>query len=309
MLGAIIGDIVGSIYEFNNKKEHDFEPFIDKESCITDDSILTCAVAEWLLDDDCRGKQTLEDSIVKYGKRYPCPMGGYGTSFCDWLFNYNNLYDYSTQSLNSTNHRIPYYSCGNGSAMRVSAVGWACENEHNVLDVAAASAAVTHNHPEGIKGAQAVAMCIFMARNRKTPIEIQQMIEQRFGYDLSLTIDEIRPRYSWQGLDGNIDGGTCQGSVPQAISCALQAKDFEDAIRNAISIGGDSDTIACITGGIAEALYGIPEKLISEVIGSKMPRQFSVLVQKFAQKYNIKHVCEYFDKFPIKTIKSNQFSI
>lgn len=309
MLGAIIGDIVGSIYEFNNRKEHDFEPFIDKECCITDDSIMTCAVAEWLFEDDSRSIQVLEDSIVKYGKRYPHPMGGYGSRFCDWLFNYNSLFDYSTKSINATGHRIPYYSCGNGSAMRASAVGWACEDEQTVLDVAATSAAVTHNHPEGIKGAQAVAMCIFMARNGKTPADIQQTIEQRFGYGLSLTVDEIRSRYSWNGLDGMIDGGTCQGSVPQAITCALQAKDFEDAIRNAISIGGDSDTIACITGGIAEALYGIPEKLISEVIGSKMPRQFSVLVQKFAQKYNIKHVCEYFDKFPINTIKSNQFSI
>lgn len=309
MLGAIIGDIVGSIYEFHNRKEHNFQPFINEECCITDDSILTCAVAEWLLEDDNRSVLSLENSIVKYGKRYPHPMGGYGNKFCDWLFNYNNLYDYSTKSINTTGHRIPYYSCGNGSAMRVSAVGWACEDEQTVFDVAAISAAVTHNHPEGIKGAQAVAVCIFMARNGKTTTEIRQKIEQIFGYDLSLTIDEIRPRYSWQGLDGRIGGGTCQGSVPQAISCALQAADFEDSIRNAISIGGDSDTIACITGGIAEALFGIPEKLIAEVINSKIPRQFSVLVQKFAQRYKIKHLCEYFEHSPIESVKIKNITL
>lgn len=309
MLGSIIGDIVGSIYEFHNRKEHNFEPFIDEECCITDDSILTCAVAEWLLKDDERGLQTLEDSIVRYGKRYPHPMGGYGNRFCDWLFNYNSLYDYSTQAINVTGHRIPYYSCGNGSAMRVAAVGWACDDEEALLAIAARSAEVTHNHPEGIKGAQAVAMCVFLARQGKTPAEIQQIIEQRFGYDLSLTVDEIRPRYSWQGLDGRIGGGTCQGSVPQAISCALQATGFEDAIRNAISIGGDSDTIACITGGIAEALFGIPESIIEEVVTKRMPRPFTELVRDFARKYHIAHVNEYFAHSPLKSINKSIISI
>lgn len=309
MLGSIIGDIVGSIYEFNNRKEHDFEPFIDEECCITDDSILTCAVAEWLLEDDSRDAKTLEDTIVKYCRRYPHPMGGYGNRFSDWLFDYNNLYDYSTQSTNATGHRIPYYSCGNGSAMRVSAVGWACDDEVMLLDIAARSAEVTHNHPEGIKGAQATAMCIFLARKGKTPTEIQEVIEQQFGYDLSLTVDEIRPRYSWQGLDGRIDGGTCQGSVPQAISCALQAKDFEDAIRNAVSIGGDSDTIACITGGIAEALFGIPESFIREVVSGKMPRPFVHLIHKFAQKYNVGHLNEYFRHIPTPSISASTFAI
>ena len=146
------------------------------------------------------------------------------------------------------------------------------------------SAECTHNHPEGIKGAQATALCIFMARNGATPSDIKQRIEQDYGYDLSLTIDEIRPRYSWEGLDGAGNGDTCQGSVPQAIACALQATDFEDAIRNAISIGGDSDTIGCITGAIAEALFGVPQWMGAKAL-SRLPHPLRQVVERFTNTY------------------------
>ena len=269
MLGAIIGDIVGSIYEFDNIKTKEF-PFFDERKEYTDDSILTIATADWLLSG---GK--VENLYLKYSTDYPYPLGSYGTMFVEWIHR-------SRRGIIQ-----PYNSCGNGSAMRVSPVGWAFDMVNKTLDAAKVSAECTHNHPEGIKGAQAVALCIFLARQGKSSSEIKDRIQSAFGYDLSLNVNEIRPRYSWQGLDGIISGGTCQGSVPQAIICALEATDFEDAVRNAISIGGDSDTIGCIAGSIAEALYGIPDEIRRYGINS-LPPTLRTIVERFENKYGFR---------------------
>ncbi|MDY2916723.1 MAG: ADP-ribosylglycohydrolase family protein [Muribaculaceae bacterium] len=267
MLGSIIGDIAGSTYEFNNIKTKDF-PFFAPGSVYTDDSILTIATADWIL----HGGQPAK-YYSDYASEYPNPEGGYGTSFKSWVIR--------SQRLGDTR---PYNSCGNGSAMRVGPVGWAFDTIEEVMREARTSAACTHNHPEGIKGAQATAVCILLARQGATKDAIKQKIEEVFGYDLSLTIDEIRPRYSWTGLDGIIDGATCQGSVPQAIRAFLDGKDFEDSIRNAVSIGGDSDTIACITGSIAEAFFGIPQELRVQAMNLLRPR-FKDTVRLFEEKY------------------------
>lgn len=264
MIGAIIGDIVGSIYEFDNIDTKEF-PFFQNNMEYTDDSILTIATAEWLLKGGMPG-----DYYCRYVKAYPYPMGGYGTLFLQWALN---------ARFGVTE---PYNSCGNGSAMRVAPVGWAFQTEQETLDAARISAECTHNHPEGIKGAQATALCIFLARKGATPAEIKARIEADFGYDLSMSVDEIRPRYSWQGLNGAVSGSTCQGSVPQAITCALEATDYEDAIRNAVSIGGDSDTIACIAGGIAEALFGIPDDILQKGL-SYLPLELKKVVEEFFQ--------------------------
>ena len=272
MLGAIIGDIVGSIYEFSNIKTKDF-PLFGKYCDYTDDSILAIATADWLLHGGDVAKYYL-----RYATKYRSPMGGYGNRFHDWV----------SEAEFSGRYR-PYYSCGNGSAMRVAPVGWLktaipFNGEKNIMKVAQVSAECTHNHPEGIKGAQATALCIYLARKGKPGNEIRKRIEKDFQYDLSLSVNEIRPRYSWQGLDGNGNGGTCQGSVPQAIVCALEASDYEDAIRNAISIGGDSDTIGCIAGGIAEALFGIPEDIREKGMGY-LPEELKAVVEEFELKY------------------------
>lgn len=263
MIGAIIGDIVGSIYEFDNIKSKEFD-FFDKRMEYTDDSVLTVATADWLLNGGDSGAYYL-----RYANEYPNPMGSYGLGFLRWV-----------QRANRCGVMEPYYSCGNGSAMRVSPVGWAFSSEEDTLNAARWSAMCTHNHPEGIKGAQATALCIFLARHGASVQDIKLRIEKDFGYDLSLTVDEIRPRYSWSGLDDAGDGGTCQGSVPQAIACALQAADFEDAIRNAVSIGGDSDTIGCITGGIAQALFGVPQEM-QEWAFSLLPEKLRAVVKQF----------------------------
>ena len=275
MIGSIIGDIVGSIYEFSNIKTKDFPLF--SVSCeYTDDSILTVATADWLL----HGGE-----VAEYYSRYAAanchPMGGYGCGFQQWVARTIADGDFS-----------PYNSCGNGSAMRVGPVGWlssdAPQNDETlILSKAKESAESTHNHPEGIKGAQATALCIYLARNGATAAAIGQRIAKDFGYDLSTSIDDLRKRYSWDGLDGKGDGGTCQGSVPQAIICALNATDFEDAIRNAISIGGDSDTTGCITGSIAEALYGVPTDLRQKAM-DYLPAEFKRIIEEFENKYSHK---------------------
>lgn len=269
MLGAIIGDIVGSIYEFDNIKTKEF-PFFEDRMEYTDDSILTIATADWLLSGGYAG-----DYYLRYAKMYPYPMGSYGTMFVQWIHKANR------------GQMQPYNSCGNGSAMRIAPVGWAFEKEEDLLKTAKKSAECTHNHPEGIKGAQATSLCIYLARHGSTPSEIKRRIEKDFGYDLSMSIDDIRPRYSWQGLDGIVSGATCQGSVPQAIICGINATGFEDAIRNSISIGGDSDTIGCITGAIAEALYGIPEDIRTRGM-AYIPSPLQDVVLKFEKKYGFK---------------------
>ena len=275
MLGAIIGDIVGSVYEFANIKSKDF-PFWGDQCEYTDDSILAIATADWLLHGG-----DVASYYSRYATTYRHPMGGYGSSFLLWV----------TQ-VECGLGPSPYNSCGNGSAMRVAPVGWldsvdTLSGEEQILKMAHTSAACTHNHPEGIKGAQATALCIYLARHGQTASEIRARIEKDFGYDLSLHVDEIRGRYSWSGLDDAGNGGTCQGSVPQAIVCVLEAADFEDAIRNAISIGGDSDTIGCITGGIAEALFGIPEEMREKGM-SYLPMELKHVVEEFEQKYGKK---------------------
>jgi ADP-ribosylglycohydrolase len=269
MLGAIIGDIVGSVYEFDNIKVKEF-PFFEERMEYTDDSILTIATADWLMNGGESSKYYL-----KYATEYPYPLGSYGTMFVQWVH------------LSHRGIMKPYNSCGNGSAMRIGPVGWAFATEQETLSAAKRSAECTHNHPEGIKGAQAVALCIYMARQGISSKEIKERIQSMFGYDLSLNIDEIRSRYSWQGLDGKISGGTCQGSVPQAITCALESADFEDAIRNAISIGGDSDTIGCIAGSIAEALYGIPADIRHKGM-NYLPVALRNIIEEFESKYGYK---------------------
>ena len=182
---------------------------------------------------------------------------------------------------------LPYNSCGNGSAMRVAPVGWAFDSEEEVMMWAKKSADCTHNHPEGVKGAQATAMAILWARQGTSASDIEKRIKQQFGYDLTMEVEELQQRYSWRGIDGLGNGGICQDSVPQAIICALKADNFEDAVRNAVSIGGDSDTIGCITGGIAEALYGIPEYMRQKAM-NYIPQEFQKLLSEFEDKYGAK---------------------
>lgn len=244
MYGAILGDIIGSPFEFDRgDKTKDFKLF-SRRSHFTDDSVMTLAVCEALLKvgQDATVKE-IEDAVISsmqsWGRRYP--HAGYGGYFRRWL---------------TACHPEPYNSFGNGSAMRVSAVGWLYDSLENTRTVAKATANVTHNHPEGIKGAEATASAIFMARNGSSKKEIKKYIENEFHYDLNRTLDEIRPSYHMDE--------TCQKTVPEAIIAFLEATDFEDAIRNAVSLGGDTDTLGAITGSIAEAYYGIPEWLMTE---------------------------------------------
>ena len=247
MLGAITGDIIGSIYEANNIKTKKFDLFTDKNR-FTDDTVMTFAVAEALMNGG--GHENFIRFMKRYGLLYP--RAGYGGTFVRWL---------------ASDTTEPYNSWGNGSAMRVSSCGWIAnldipieEGLKLTEDLAKKSAEVTHNHPEGIKGAQATAVSIFFMRHGKSKNAIKEYkdklkdyIKDRFEYDLDFTIDEIRPIYRFDV--------SCQGSVPPAIVSFLESENFEDAIRNAISIGGDSDTIGAITGSIAEAAYGVPEDI------------------------------------------------
>lgn len=244
MYGAILGDIIGSPFEFDRgDKTKDFKLF-SRRSHFTDDSVMTLAVCEALLKvgQDATVKE-IDDAVISsmqsWGRRYP--HEGYGGYFRRWL---------------TARHPEPYNSFGNGSAMRVSAVGWLYDSLEKTRTVAKATANVTHNHPEGIKGAEATASAIFMARNGSSKEEIKKYIENEFHYDLNRTLNEIRPSYHMDE--------TCQKTVPEAIIAFLEARDFEDAIRNAVSLGGDTDTLGAITGSIAEAYFGISETLISE---------------------------------------------
>jgi ADP-ribosyl-[dinitrogen reductase] hydrolase len=253
MLGAIIGDIVGSIYEFDNHKSKDFELF-GKNCSFTDDTVHTVAVADWMLNRD-NGGPGLTERLVHWSKKYPhCSYGG---MFQQWISGreYGGKYE-------------PYGSYGNGSAMRVSPVLW-LGGDH--VEDAKKSAEVTHSHPEGIRGAQAVALAIYSAKRGSPPALIKREVNFHHKYDLDESIDSIR---EWYDFDE-----TCQGTVPQAIICALEASSFEDAIRNAISIGGDSDTVAAITGSIAEARFNIPDD-IREKGMSYLPREMADIVDQ-----------------------------
>lgn len=262
MLGAIVGDTVGSIYEFNNTKDYNFELFTN-QSGYTDDSIMTMAVAYWLLKDPKHRYESLEETMVMFAKNCTCPNGGYGEMFYIWLFMPWSLKEICPRAFDdeflpkydSPDGRVPYNSWGNGSAMRVSAVGWFFDTLEETEKVAKISAEITHNHPEGIKGAQATAAAIWMARNGKSKAEIKEYIETKYEYDLDRTWEYLNQRYGWKS--------SCQETVPEAIIAFLESNSFEDAIRKAVSMGGDSDTLACITGGIAEAYYReIPEEMV-----------------------------------------------
>ena len=271
MLGAIIGDTVGSVYEFHNIKTTDF-PLFDPLSNYTDDSIMTMAVADWLLNDPQHGMGTLEASFLSFAKKYPCPMGGYGGGFHRWLFHPEQLATYDEDGNHAIGKRHPYNSFGNGAAMRCSANGWMFDSLEETERVAGLSAAITHSHPEGIKGAQSTAAAIFMARNGKSKEEIRNYISTKYGYNLNRTCDEIRPVYDWDS--------SCQGTVPEAMVAFLDSTDFESAIRLAVSLGGDSDTLACITGGIAEAFYKeIPDDIALKIWGL-IPENFKAIFRK-----------------------------
>ena len=241
MYGAILGDIIGSPYEFSgNRKTKDFPLFI-RTSQFTDDSVMTIAVAEAFLDargetDDDAIRGQLIRSMQRWGRRYP--HAGYGGRFIRWL---------------GDPAPRPYNSWSNGSAMRVSGAGWLFGDLPTVRRMARLSADVTHNHPEGIKGAEAVASAIFLARTGSAKAAIKAYIEEHFGYDLSRTCDEIRPGYFFDV--------SCQGTVPEAVTAFLEGDSFEDVIRTAVSLGGDCDTLTAIAGSMAEAFYGVPEEL------------------------------------------------
>jgi ADP-ribosylglycohydrolase len=257
IIGAIAGDVIGSVFEFNNVKTTNFDLF-NKGSCITDDSILTFATMDSIIN-----KIDFAESYQTYGRNYPDPdYGGYGGRFNMWIYEKNPK---------------PYNSWGNGSAMRVSPIGWAFDTLDEVLLQAKRSAEVTHNHPEGIKGAQAVASAIFLARNGKNKDEIKQFITRTFDYNLERKIDEIRPEYDFDV--------SCQGSVSEAIIAFLESTDYENAIRLAVSIGGDSDTIACITGGIAEAFYKIIPDYIVMNVSRIIPDELLLILKAFSLKY------------------------
>jgi len=254
MIGAIAGDIIGSVYEYRQIKTEDF-PLFQPRCSFTDDTVLTVAVADAIL-----AGRPYQESIIEIGRRYP--ESGYGGAFIDWLY---------------SDHPKPYNSWGNGSAMRVSPVGFAFDKMDDVLSEARKSAKLSHNHPEGIKGAQATALAIFLARTRQTKEEIRHQISRRFEYNLNRSVDDIRPTYSFDV--------SCQGTVPEAIIAFLDSTSYEDAIRNAVSLGGDSDTLACITGGIAEAFYGeVPVEIQAKVRELLTPDLLEI-VDSFYAKY------------------------
>ncbi len=256
MIGAIAGDIIGSVFEQNPIKTTEF-PLFRIHSHFTDDTVLTVAVAYAILNNT-----DYAYSLKLFGRRYP--NAGYGLSFFHWL-----------QAAESK----PYNSWGNGSAMRVSPVGFAFDSEDEVLIEAQKSAAVTHDHPEGIKGAQAAALAIYLARTGHTKWDIQIEISNRFNYDLERTLDNIRPFYCFDI--------SCQGTVPEAIIAFLESQNYEDAVRKGISLGGDSDTIGCITGGIAQGFYKeVPPGIISEV-RKRLPQEFLTIIDKFNQEFGL----------------------
>jgi len=276
MLGAIIGDTVGSVYEFKNIKTTEFDLFAP-DCDYTDDSVMTMAVADWLLNDKTRNTQALVDTFVYFANKYPCPMGGYGSGFHRWLTSLDISFDETvrddgTKYIAFKEMRKPYNSWGNGSAMRTSAVGWMFDTLEETERIAALQAGITHNHPEGIKGAQAVSAAIFMARNGMTKEDIKLYIENKNGYDLSKTCDEIRPYYEYNE--------SCQGTVPQAMIAFFESTDFESCLRLAVSLGGDCDTLTCIAAGMAEAFYkDIPQWIITEM-WNRLPFDFKMIIDR-----------------------------
>lgn len=261
LIGAVIGDISGSIYEFNPHKSKDIN-LQNKDMEYTDDTIMTIAVADWILNDKKLTKKGLVTRMQQWGRKYPNPMGAYGGMFSQWLL---------------SNNPKPYNSWGNGAAMRVAAVGFAFSSLEETLKVAKKSAEVTHNHPEGIKGAQATAAAIFMARTGYTKEEIRRYISENYGYDMNRTCDDIRPTYSFDG--------SCQGTVPESIIAFLDSKDYEDAIRLCISLGGDADTMGAITGAIAGAYYHQMPYDLYEFAINKLPDDIKGIIKLFYSEH------------------------
>lgn len=258
--GAIIGDTIGSIYEFDPTKDYNFI-LIDDRMEYTDDSIMTIAVADWILQDNTLSHSNLEKKMRYWGNKYRFPMGGYGGIFTAWLYR---------------EEMGAYNSWGNGSAMRVSPVGFAFDTLKETLRVAKISAEITHNHPEGIKGAQAVAAAIFMARKGKNKQEIREYITNHFGYELNKNCNDIRPTYRFEP--------SCQETVPQSLIAFFDSNDFEDAIRLTISLGGDADTMGAITGAIAAAYYKeVPDNLY-EFTNNKLPDDLREVVEEFEKR-------------------------
>lgn len=257
ILGAICGDIIGSCYERLPTKRKDFQ-LESRSTHFTDDTVMTVAIMAWLLGDF----ENPTSAMQYYGRRYP--YAGYGGNFALWLSNSNPQ---------------PYNSFGNGSAMRVSPCGWIFEAEDEVMEKAKESAEVTHNHPEGIKGAQAIALAILMARKGMTKEEIKTSIETKFGYNLNQKLDDIRNFYHFDV--------TCQGSVPQSIIAFLESTSFEDSIRNAISLGGDADTQAAIAGSIAEAYYGgLGSSVFVDIVKRHLSQDLWNIVDRFSNMCN-----------------------
>lgn len=254
MLGALVGDIVGSVYEWNNHRSKDF-PLFQPKSTFTDDSVLTVALADAIL-----AGTDYAAAMRRYGERYP--DAGYGGMSRQWL---------RAPSMG------PYNSFGNGAAMRISPAGWAYPTLEETLTKAAAFTSVTHNHPEGVKGAEATAGAIWMARHGRSKTEIRAWVSKRTGYDLSRTCDRIRPGYEFNE--------TCQRTVPEALIAFLESADFEDAIRLGVSLGGDTDTLACITGSVAEAYYGgVPAGIEKEAL-ARLDAPLRDVVQVFRRKF------------------------
>ena len=269
MYGAIIGDIVGSTLEYKGRKDYDFQIFLPGSN-ITDDTIMTIAVARALIQWKQEGgdlHEAMRFHMRDLGRKYPYPLGAYGGNFSGWL---------------RSNSPIPYYSCGNGSAMRASPCGLLATSLDEALELAKISAEVTHDHPEGIKGAQATAAAVYLAKTRHSVDEIKTYIHKNF-YPMDRTCDEIRPTYTFEA--------TCQKSVPESIIAFLESTSYEDAIRKVISLGGDADTMAAITGGIAWSFYrfqtdeGLTEDMLElrELANDFMPEDFIQTVTEFDQ--------------------------
>ncbi len=255
MMGAIAGDIIGSVYEHDPIKTKDFFPLFHPRARFTDDSVLTVAIADAILTG-----RSYRDTVREWGRRYP--QAGYGGSFAQWL---------------SAGDPRPYHSWGNGAAMRVGPVGWAFTSEEEVLHQARLSAAITHDHPEGIKGAQATALAIYLARIRTDKATIRARVQADFGYELARTVDAIRPGYAFDV--------SCQGTVPEALIAFLDAESHEDTVRNAVSLGGDSDTLACIAGGVAEAFHGGVPELIRAEVRARLTSDLWHVVEAFERRY------------------------
>lgn len=260
MYGAIIGDIVGSRFEFDQgSKSREFE-FFTRENDFTDDTVMSIAVAEALLDagkdaDEKTVKECLIKSMKKWGKKYP--HAGYGARFIHWVL---------------SDDPKPYGSYGNGSGMRVSPAGWLYDSIERTREVARWTAEVTHNHPEGVKGAESVAAAMFMARTRASKEEIKAYLEKEFGYDLSRTLDEIRSTYK------HVED--CMRTMPEAFTCFLEANSYEECIRNVMYIGGDTDTLGAIAGAVAEAMWGVPESFVKQA-KEYLPEEIIEVVNRF----------------------------